>query len=149
MTDIKNEDLELILKRYVTSIAIEIKFIFWHSFREKVAKLKEQGCDETDILDLMNSFELEANAIYTAFNEEFGVDEATVTKNSKFSQKTPKSIAASNKSKKSKGFNKVIKMADLTLFITKIEDILDNELKTLRNYIVEVTNESDQFFTLP
>jgi hypothetical protein len=40
-------------------------------------------------------------------------------------------------------------MADLTLFITKIEDVLDNELKTLRNYIVEVTNESDQFFTLP
>jgi len=98
----------------------------------------------------MNSFEVEANAIYTAFNEEFGVDEATVTKNSKFSQRTsPKSIAASNKSKKLKGFNKVIKMADLTLFITKIEDILDNELKTLRNYIVEVTNESDQFFSLP
>lgn len=101
MTDIKNEDLELILKRYVTSIAIEIKFIFWYSFREKVAKLKEQGCDETDIIDLMNSFEVEANAIYTAFNEEFGVDEATVTKNSKFSQRTsPKSVAASNKSKK-------------------------------------------------
>jgi len=34
-------------------------------------------------------------------------------------------------------------MLDLTLFITKIEDALDNELKTLRNYIVEVGSETD------
>ena len=32
MTDIKNEDLEKILKRYVTSIAIEIKFHFYIVF---------------------------------------------------------------------------------------------------------------------
>lgn len=41
MTDLKNEELELILK----------------GFREKVTKLKEQGCEETDINELMQSFE--------------------------------------------------------------------------------------------
>lgn len=59
----------------------------------------------------MALFETEAEAITREFDE-LGVDEATVTKNSKFSARSNiKSVAAvSNKSRKIKAVNKVMRM---------------------------------------
>jgi len=42
----------------------------------------------------------------------------------------------------------LLRMADLTLFINKVEDIVDSELETLRNYILKNTSERSQTLDL-
>ena len=42
----------------------------------------------------------------------------------------------------------VLRTSDLTLFVNKVEDVVDTELETLRNYILKNTSERSQTLDL-
>ena len=108
-----------------------------------MGRLRASGCADDDILQLMDIFSEKIEPIEKAYMD--------------LAQPESKIASASGKKDIGRSPGKsagkepepfVLRMADMTLFINKVEDVVDSELETLRNYILKNTSERSQTLDL-
>lgn len=107
-----------------------------YRYLDSVEKLKAGGCKDEDILQLMDLFSQQIEPIGEAYTE-LALPESKIT-NASGKKDIGKSPAKSS-GKVPEPY--LLRMSDLTVFINKVEDVVDSELETLRNYILKNTSE--------
>jgi pyocin large subunit-like protein len=108
---------------------------FIYRYDKSVAKLRAGGCEDEDILQLMELFSEKAEEVGKVFME------LAMPKSQISTTAGKRDIGRSPRSQGKDAEELVLRMSDLTQFINKVEDIADSELDTLRTYILKNTSE--------
>ena len=112
-------------------------------YDKSVAKLRAGGCEDEDILQLMDLFSEKIEEVAKAFMD-LALPKSQVTTST-----GKRDIGRSpGRSQGKEVEEQVLRMSDLTQFINKVEDVADSELETLRTYILKNTSERSQTLDL-
>ena len=107
-----------------------------------MAELKNEGCQEEDILGLLESFAEKYEEMVKVYGE-LAVGEGETTGGAEAGRKDIGQAPGEGKEEK-----KYLKLSDLAQFTNQVEDLVDTELGTLRNYILQNTSARKQYLEL-
>lgn len=114
---------------------------FFFRYEKAIVELRNEGCSEEDIIGLLQSFAEKEPEIAKAYGE-LAVTEAEMAAGEEGGRKDIGQAPNDDSEKK------YLKLSDLSQFTNRVEDVVDTELGTLRNYILQNTSARKQYLNL-
>ena len=102
-------------------------------FERTIAEMRSDGCKKSDIIGLAESFAAKDRAIELAYAAP-SVTEAEIAAGGEAGRRDIGQQASEDSG------TKYLKLSDLMQFTNRVEDLVDTELGTLRNYILQNTS---------